>query len=138
MSWAIGYDGNWKRDIGYGVPAECDHEDCNKRIDRGLAYVCGQEPYGGEYGCGLYFCGKHLLYSDILGTDRGSWFCEKCSFYLDQDAQEKQADLDDYFTPKPDVARWIRHKLKHHSWQQWRDENQAEVATIKALLKGRM
>jgi hypothetical protein len=46
MSWAIGYDGRWKRDIGYGVPAYCDHPGCNEEIDRGLAHVCGGEPYG--------------------------------------------------------------------------------------------
>lgn len=40
MSWAVGYDTNWHRDIGYGVPAECDHPECTERIDRGLGYVC--------------------------------------------------------------------------------------------------
>src|SRR4051812_7048849 len=25
MGWSIGYDSNWQRDIGYGVPAFCDH-----------------------------------------------------------------------------------------------------------------
>ena len=29
MGWAIGYDSNWGRDIGYGVIAYCDHPDCN-------------------------------------------------------------------------------------------------------------
>lgn len=53
MSWAIGYDENWKRDVGYGVPAICDHPGCNEKIDRGLAFVCGGEPMGGEKGCGL-------------------------------------------------------------------------------------
>jgi len=28
MGWSIGYDGNWKRDIGYGVPAYCDFPGC--------------------------------------------------------------------------------------------------------------
>jgi hypothetical protein len=54
MGWAVGYDENWKRYIGYGVPAYCDHPKCNKEIDRGLSYVCGGEPYGGNDGCGLY------------------------------------------------------------------------------------
>jgi hypothetical protein len=44
MGWSIGYDENWKRDIGYGVPAVCDHPKCNKIINRGLSYVCGGEP----------------------------------------------------------------------------------------------
>ena len=45
MGWAIGYDGRWERDIGYGVPAVCDHPDCNVRIDRGLDYVCNRIEY---------------------------------------------------------------------------------------------
>ena len=56
MSWSIGFDSNWNRDIGYGVPAYCDNPKCNKEIDRGLSYVCGGEAFGGEKGCGLYFC----------------------------------------------------------------------------------
>ena len=36
MSWSIGYDDNWDRDIGYGVPAYCDHPGCNEEIDRGF------------------------------------------------------------------------------------------------------
>jgi hypothetical protein len=61
MSWAVGYDTRWRRDIGYGVPAFCDHPKCSAEIDRGLAHVCGGEPYGGERGCGLYFCAEHLV-----------------------------------------------------------------------------
>jgi len=52
MGWSIGFDSRWNRDIGYGVPAYCDHPKCNEEIDRGLAYVCcGEQPYGGEHGC---------------------------------------------------------------------------------------
>lgn len=54
MGWSIGYDERWKRDIGYGVPATCDHPGCEEKIDRGLSCVCAnQQPYGGEHGCGL-------------------------------------------------------------------------------------
>ena len=35
MGWSLGYDGRWKRDIGYGVPAVCDFPGCNEEIDRG-------------------------------------------------------------------------------------------------------
>jgi len=51
MSWAIGYDTRWQRDVGYGVPAWCDHPGCEAEIDRGLSYVCGNEPYGGDHEC---------------------------------------------------------------------------------------
>lgn len=70
MGWAVGYDEHWKRDVGYGVPAFCDHPDCSAEIDRGLAYVCGQYPFGGEDGCGLHFCPTHLLFPGQL--------CERC------------------------------------------------------------
>lgn len=120
MGWAVGYDSRWDRDIGYGVPCTCDHPDCNKRINRGLAYVCGGEPYGGDDGCGLFFCGDHLIFDE--GKERQ--VCERC------------ARDEDQFAPKPDVRAWMRHKLRDPSWQQWRDENPAEVEKLRTALRG--
>lgn len=118
MGWAVGYDDNWRRDIGYGVPCKCDHPDCNEEIDRGLAHVCcGSEPYGGEEGCGLYFCGKHLAHYR-KGKAWSPAMCERC-------AKGKKP-----FEPKPDVREWIDHKLTCPTWQRWRDENPAEVADL--------
>lgn len=77
MGWAVRYDPNWRRDVGYGVPATCDYPDCSKDIDRGLGYVCGSAVYGGEHGCGLHFCDDHLFYD--YASDGGSLqLCEKC------------------------------------------------------------
>lgn len=120
MGWAVGYDHNWRRDIGYGVPAVCDHPGCNEEINRGLAYVCGGEPYGGEDGCGLHFCGKHLRLG-VEGKERQ--VCERCA-----KGQEP-------FAPKPDTAEWMRWKLTDPSWQQWRDENPAEVADMQKRIE---
>lgn len=115
MSWAIGYDSNWKRDIGYGVPAICDHPGCNNEIDRGLAHVCAdQEPYGGERGCGLFFCSDHQHM-----TEKHDQLCIRC------------LRGNKPFEPKPDVKKWVRHKLRHKSWQQWRDENPEGVERLK-------
>jgi hypothetical protein len=114
MGWEIGYDKKWNRDIGYGVPVICDHPDCNKEIHRGLAYVCGGRPYGGEYGCGLFFCDSHLY----LGL--GHQVCERCR------------DDEKEFEPSPDIAEWNNHKLTHKSWQQWRDKNPEEVDKLKS------
>lgn len=111
MGWAVGYDDNHQRDIGYGVPSLCDHPDCNERIDRGLSYVCGGEPYGGEYGCGLFFCGKHLSY-----YEDGVQLCEQCG-------NDRST-----FPPKPDLEEWIRHKATDPSWDEWRKE-QARIAS---------
>lgn len=117
MGWSIGYDTNWKRDIGYGVPATCDHPDCNAQIDRGLSYVCGGEPYGGDRGCGLYFCGKHLFMYARLPQ-----LCARCG-----------PKVRTPFKAKPDVATWIEHKLTDESWQKWRNENPAEVAEMRSV-----
>lgn len=117
MSWAIGYDTDWRRDIGYGVPSVCDHPGCNEEIDRGLGYVCGGEPYGGDDGCGLFFCGKHL--------HGGYQLCARCT--RDRDP----------FTPKADTTEWLTHKLTDESWQAWREQNPSDVALLYELLKQR-
>ena len=110
MGWSIGFDSHWNRDIGYGVPAFCDHPSCDAEIDRGLSYVCcDEQPYGGERGCGLYFCSKH----------RGVR-CARCR------------NRKPPYPAKPDHPTWIQHKLTDESWAQWRAENAGEVATIQA------
>jgi len=113
MGWSIGFDSNWNRDIGYGVPATCDYPRCGEAIDRGLGYVCGGEPYGGEHGCGLYFCGEHLL----LGGPRQQ--CERC------------AEGRSPFDATPDTREWIEWKLTDESWATWRDENPEMVGLMK-------
>lgn len=119
MGWSIGYDDNWQRDIGYGVPCECDHPDCKEQIDRGLAHVCcGEQPCGGEDGCGLYFCGKHLAH---YRNDDGDWSSAKC---------ERCAANAEPFEAKPDVKEWNDHKLTCPTWQQWRDENPDEARSL--------
>lgn len=107
MGWSIGWDEHWQRDIGYGVPAWCDHPDCSEEIDRGLSHVCGGEPYGGDNGCGLYFCGGHLFYSSRLKC----FVCIRC---LQGDPEP--------FAPKLDHLRWLGHKATDPSWAKWRAE----------------
>lgn len=115
MSWSVGFDSNWNRDIGYGVPSICDHPGCKEEIHRGLAHVCGGEPYGGEDGCGLFFCDFH----------GGGNLCSHCK------------EGGEPFTPTPDLTDWNRWKLSDRSWKKWRDENPEEVARItKELASG--
>ena len=114
MGWSVGFDSNWNRDIGYGVPATCDYPGCGEAIDRGLGYVCGGEPYGGEDGCGLYFCGEHML----LGGSRQQ--CERC------------AEGEPPFEATPDTREWIEWKLTDESWAAWRDENPEKVGLMRA------
>lgn len=108
MGWSIGYDTNWERDIGYGVPAYCDHPGCQVEIDRGLSYVCGDEPYGGEYGCGLFFCPEHAR-----GVHQQ---CARC-----------RGGHPPFKQIAPEHPRWIQHKLTHESWATWRERNSAWV-----------
>ncbi len=112
MGWSIGYDSNWQRDIGYGVPAYCDHPKCSEVIDRGLGCVCGGEPYGGEKGCGLYFCENHLY----MWPQR----CPKCARY------DKKP-----YKAKPDHPEWIQFKLTDKSWAKWRKENWHKIEEMK-------
>lgn len=116
MGYGVYWEGTHNRFTGYGVPCQCEHPDCKAKIHRGLACVCGNEPGGGEHGCGLYFCGKHLYVSA-----RGQ-LCERC-------ARRRKA-----FPAKPDTKPWMRHMLKDKTWKQWRDENPNEVAALRAAL----
>ena len=119
MGWSIGYDNNWQRDIGYGVPCTCDYPKCNKKIDRGLSYVCGSEPYGGECGCGLYFCEEHMETRKPHNSDRNVSLCPRCYAYKPP------------YKAKPDCKEWINWKLKDKSWATWRKENPEEVKKLK-------
>lgn len=120
MGWSLGYDSNWNRWVGYGVPAWCDHPKCNEEIDRGLSYVCcGQKVYGGYDerggGCGLFFCSAH---SDGMGR------CTRC----------RHGRRNKPYEAKRDHPDWLTHILKDKRWAKWRAENRDEVKRIKAAL----
>lgn len=96
---------------GYGVPAICDHPECEAQIDRGLEYRCGDD---GEDGCGLSFCSSHLY----IGAGDPQ-MCERC------------CDENPPFTPKPDTAEWERWMLSDGSWEQWRTDNPERVEQMR-------
>lgn len=118
MGYALGFDPSWGRDVGYGVPALCDYPGCQTKIDRGLGYVCGNGIFGGDSGCGLYFCSEHLSYNE-----QGQC-CERC----------ENGPTETPFEPKPDIAEWSKWKLTDPSWQAWRNENPEQVAALQAAL----
>lgn len=121
MGWQIGYDERHRRDIGYGVPAFCDHPGCWEPIDRGLPYVCGSMHRGGDHGCGLYFCNAHR---HTAGDKRdNASLCGRC--------YHGRAP----FLAKVDHPMWIEHKLRDASWKQWRAENPREVGFLKLVLR---
>ncbi|MEO1035247.1 MAG: hypothetical protein AAFX44_06765 [Pseudomonadota bacterium] len=145
MGWSIGWDSNWQRDIGYGVPAYCDHPECNEEIDRGLSFVCGGEPYGGEHGCGLYFCEKHRA-NWIEDGDHIYPVCDRCAsqpwlrenddgvLVIHDIIVHGNYEIPEPFEPKPEHPTWLRWKLRDASWHQWRQENPAAVAMIREQL----
>lgn len=59
-------------ECGYAVDTVCDAAGCDVEIDRGLAFLCGQEPGGSEDSCGGYFCAAHLYHVDYSGRRCGS------------------------------------------------------------------
>lgn len=118
MGWSVGYDDNWQRWIGYGVPAVCDQPGCGESIDRGLGRVCGGDVYGGDVGCGLFFCGHHLAHS--TDDDECGVRCERCWL--------PGAEL---FEPTPDTVDWVEHMLTDESWLDWRAANPGEVAVMR-------
>lgn len=109
MGYAVGCDNENQRDVGYGVPATCEHPDCNEQIDRGMGYACGGG-FPGD-GCGRYFCGAH----------GGGVECSRC------------AGGKSPFPLKPDSHEWLQHKLTDESWADWREANPRLVADAQAL-----
>ena len=67
-------------EAGYLVSAECEEAECRERIDRGLAYLCGETPGGDEFGCGGYFCDKDLY---VASTGEGSRCIRCCDRKID-------------------------------------------------------
>lgn len=133
MGWSYGFVNG--RDVGYGVPAICDLPGCDKEIDRGLAFICGGDIGGGEHGCGLFFCGTHLLFCNIENEygERPPQLCDVClvNFRLGGDNYKLFAEK---HQPKPDVPEWLRHKLRHYSWAEWRKDNPKEIQKIREIL----
>jgi len=112
MGYSVYYDSTWKRFSGYGVPAICDHPNCNEEINRGLGYICvGEEE---DEPCGLFFCDEHTSLDNQ---------CENCKY------------LDESFVPKPETKEWIEHMLTDDSWESWRNNNPGEVECLKLTIK---
>ena len=122
-----------KRWGGYGVPAICEYPGCNEKINRGIPFACGGEPFS-EHGCDRYFCSKHLEYHYI--NENG----EKCQHEEDDcdcecvELCERCANGEPEFDYKPERPDWIKHLLIHESWKEWRKKNPEEVKSLKKQL----
>ncbi len=130
MGYAIYQVG--KRWGGYGVPAICEHPDCNEEIHRGVSYACGSEPFS-EHGCDRYFCDKHLNYVRFKGDGSKCRHRNNCDCDMVQLCArcEKRKNP---FPYKPETQEWVEHLLGDESWEEWRKKNPDEVLKYKELL----
>ena len=81
MGWAYGLNSRGD-EIGYALSAICGQYGCGERIDKGLAFCCGDLcGVSGNCGCGFYFCAKHLFYSDqrCATHDGNHQLCTACT-----------------------------------------------------------
>lgn len=68
----------------YAVDDVCHAEGCTTEIDRGLAFLCGDDPHSPAPGCGWWFCDKHLFYVH-LGGDTVVQLCPACAEAVGED-----------------------------------------------------
>jgi hypothetical protein len=81
MGWANCGTDSEDRPIGYAFDAVCDQTGCDNRIDRGLAYACGDMHGDLEYACEKYFCEEHLqgfIVVDCIANVEGVCVCSEC------------------------------------------------------------
>ena len=156
MGWSLGFSEFWKRDIGYGVPAKCDHPDCKVKIDRGFSYFCGSidgipqwilidetdiKKLDEIMGCGLFFCVDHKKDFEICECQKHI-VCEgeECPNVEETFNVSKtlsiclrcQNDLPP-FEPSHDIKEWINFKLTDLSWKTWKDDQ--DKAVLKELIQ---
>ena len=72
-------------DAGYGVEDVCHQEGCSEAIDRGLDYLCGDQPgRPSEHGCGRWFCHEHL-YDALPLPDQYVTLCRACGEVVERE-----------------------------------------------------
>jgi hypothetical protein len=99
MGWSYGHDKNG-REVGDSVEAKCDHDGCDKKIDRGLSYRCGgvKGLHEDSYGCGGFFCHEHL---HVWCPDQ---LCPNCyeDFEKENPNYGEDDEMEDYTKRKPE------------------------------------
>lgn len=78
MGWGNCGTDSQGRPIGYYHAATCDYPGCDKKIDRGLDYVCGDMHGADEYSCERYFCEEHHNRTVVTRDDRHLAVCDEC------------------------------------------------------------
>lgn len=145
MSWAIGFNKEQDRDVGYSVIAICDHPGCTAEITRGIGYVCC-ENINHRVSCGAFLCEEHrenYVYGDEV-EDLDPEDLEALN--IDVDDPEVQEAIEDgeivackheHIEDKKEHAGWLDHCLTDATWETWRQENPKKVQEYKAALNKR-
>lgn len=111
MGWAYGELPSGKK-VGYSVLAKCEHPGCEKEIDRGLSYACGDMHGMDEISCDGYFCETHLFMCTRWDSGDLISLCAVCDADNEKAIEETAAELgltiDDYVEKIEDQAKDAR------------------------------
>lgn len=138
MGYSIGYCKTHKRDIGYGVPAPCDHPECNEIIDRGMGYACC-EGFNHSANCKGYFCEEHR-WNYVLQDELEHMSPEELeALGLSADAQALDEDSGiircrHTIQPHKEAVVWLEYILNDESWEKFRTKFPERMERFKKLL----
>ena len=147
MSWCIGFSKEQNRDVGYGVPAICDHPGCSNAINRGIGYLCCED-ISHVASCQGYFCEDHR-HNYTLGDELEDMEPEEL-----EELEELGVNIDDPETQlriaegdiirchhqaieRKESAVWLEHCLTDDSWETWRNQNPAMVTAYQKALENK-
>lgn len=138
MGYSVYFSDKNNRWQGYGVPAYCDHPDCNNVIDRGIGYVCCDNQ-NHSASCGGFYCELHryqMVYEDEIQD-----MSDEELNGLGIDSREERSQEDDGIiccTHKPIESKehpdWLNHVLTDDSWDEWRNKNPEMTRKYQELL----
>lgn len=136
MGYKIGYQGKFKRFLGYGIPAICDHPGCETEIDRGMGHACYEGvPY--DSACGGFFCSEH--HENYVYPDEIEDLHQEELNQLGLDPDEDYSDIDGAVCCRhsmekhKEAATWINFILTDESWEKWREKYTEQTANLKKL-----
>jgi hypothetical protein len=97
------------REAGYGVEAPCDKDECATVIDRGLGYLCGDDPDGWRSeeapGCGKYHCTEHQADHNCPSLECGKYSAEGnlyCGLLAGHDLPHRDPEGDEFTKTEED------------------------------------
>ena len=145
MSWVVGFNQEQGRHIGYGVLAICDHPDCTVEIDRGLVYMCCENPHPSP-SCGGFYCAEHrdnYIYGDEI-DDMDDAELEALGIDVESQAVFDAVENADIvrcrhspIQPNKESASWLQHVIEDDTWSKWREENPEKVIAYQEAIKNK-